>query len=416
MDTQSAGIQSHADITIVGAGIVGALLGLQLARRLPHLSIQVLEANPKLAQFIAQSVDPRVVALTENSVAMLQAVGIWERLCAVRVSPYTHMDVWDGEGTGRIQFDATLAEREQLGFIVENSLLVSELQQALSYHPNVKLCLGQQLAQVLLPESDADDHFGPVQLITQNGECGTTGLLLAADGANSGVRALAGIDAREWDCQQLGIVTTITTEKSHDRVARQRFMATGPLALLPLTSGEPPLHQCSIVWSADTPNAEALMALDDNTFCEALTQASEACLGRVTAIDKRYSFPLWQRHALAYCKPGLALVGDAAHTIHPLAGQGVNIGLKDVGALTDEIERALARGLPLGCMATLRRYQRARKADNLLTLGGMDGFKRLFGADSHWLRWLRNEGLRQVDKQPLLKRMLIKHAMGVKTL
>lgn len=407
--------QHQSDITIVGAGLVGALLGLSLARRLPAVSIQVLEASPAATQFQPDQVDPRVVALTENSVTLLQSVGVWERLNAARVSPYTHMDVWDGEGTGRIHFDAALVDRAQLGFIVENSLLVSELQQALSYQPNVQLRFGQRVSQLQLPECGVDDLFGSVQLHLANGERCRTQLMIAADGARSSIRDLAAIDVREWDYGQQGIVTTITTERPHNQVARQRFMATGPLALLPLTTGAEPGHQCSIVWSADTDKARELMALDDVQFCAALTRASEACLGEITAVDPRFSFPLWQRHALHYCRPGLALVGDAAHAIHPLAGQGVNIGLKDVGALVAEIERALARGLPLGCMATLRRYQRARKADNLLTMAGMEGFKHLFGADSHWLRWLRNEGLRQVDKQPLLKRLLINQAMGVKS-
>ncbi|UTA48439.1 UbiH/UbiF/VisC/COQ6 family ubiquinone biosynthesis hydroxylase [Simiduia sp. 21SJ11W-1] len=402
----------QADITIVGAGLVGALLGLQLARRLPDHSVQVLEAQPTLTQFNPSAVDPRVVALTEHSVDLLQAVGVWGRLASARVSPYTKMDVWDAEGTGRIQFDADSVEREQLGFIVENSLVVSELQQALSYQPNVQLCMGQRVKQLLLPESDAEDNFGQVQLILESGEKSATQLLLAADGAHSSIRTLAGIDARESDCHQQGIVTTITTERPHGQVARQRFMATGPLALLPLTTGAQG-YQCSIVWSADTDCASNIMALDDHAFCEALTRASEGCLGQVTHADARFSFPLWQRHALTYYKPGLALVGDAAHSIHPLAGQGVNLGLKDVGALVGEIERALARDLPLGCMATLRRYQRARRADNRATLGAMAGFQQLFGADAHLLRWLRNEGLRQVDRQPLLKRFLINKAMGV---
>ncbi|MBB3167111.1 UbiH/UbiF/VisC/COQ6 family ubiquinone biosynthesis hydroxylase [Simiduia aestuariiviva] len=405
---------TDADIVIVGAGLVGALLGLQLARQLPQLSLVVLEAADAPTRFDATRVDPRVVALTENSVAMLRAVGLWDRVAAQRVSPYTHMTVWDGEGTGRIEFDGALVDRPQLGFIVENSLLVSELQQALSYQPNVQLLMGEQVAEVQLPSVNGDDQFGAVQVGLANGRQMTAALVLAADGGNSTVRALAGMAVREWDYQQQGIVTTITTERAHDQVARQRFMKTGPLALLPLTTGATPGHQCSIVWSADCARAEAIMALDDDAFCRALTDAAEGCLGRVTAADRRFSFPLWQRHAVDYCAPGLALVGDAAHTIHPLAGQGVNIGLKDVAALVTEIERALSRDLPLGCMATLRRYQRARKADNLLTMAGMEGFKRLFGADSHWLRWLRNEGLRQVDRQPLLKRALIHHAMGVK--
>ena len=241
-------------------------------------------------------------------------------------------------------------------------------------------------------------------------------LLVGADGAHSKVRQLAAFETREWNYDHNAIVTTVRTEKSHAYTAWQRFLKTGPLAFLPLhceSNGAMDSHYSSIVWSVETDVAKQLMALDDQAFCNRLGKDFEYQLGNVVHAAKRYSFPLRQRHATDYVQPHIALIGDAAHTIHPLAGQGVNLGLLDVVALTQEIVRAKNRQLPLSEFATLRRYQRARAGNNLGMMMAMEGFKRLFGARDLTLRWLRNVGLNQVNNLPALKNLMIKQAMGL---
>lgn len=409
-------VQKSADLVVVGAGLVGALLALLVARRQPTLSIVVIEAAAQCTQYDAKIFDPRVVALTESSIQLLREVGVWSKIQSARACPFTDMEVWDGEGTGRIHFSAHQINYPQLGFIVENSLIVSHLQQALSYQPNIQLCMAERVQQVLLPSASLDEKFTESVLVLASGKRISGQLIVGADGAHSHIRALANLQTREWSYGHTAIVTTVQFDKPHGFVARQRFTVDGPLALLPLQRSADALPDekfCSIVWSLRDHKAEALMVLDDEAFRVQLEHAAEGALGNALQVDKRFSIPLRQRHAIDYCAPGLALVGDAAHTVHPLAGQGVNMGLKDVLVFANELDRALARGLPVGHMAMLRRYQRARKADNLTTMAGMEGFKQLFGATSPWLRWLRNEGLRQVAAQSLLKRKIIKRAMGL---
>jgi 2-octaprenylphenol hydroxylase len=205
-------------------------------------------------------------------------------------------------------------------------------------------------------------------------------------------------------------VTTIVTERENQKTAWQRFMPSGPLALLPLNKAGD-LRHSSIVWSQELGEADRLMALDDEQFCAELGRASEQCLGSVLAVDKRFVVPLRQRHAKNYVLPRVALVGDAAHTIHPLAGQGVNLGFSDVEALVDEIGRAIERGNDIGDIGTLNRYQRRRKPHNLAAMAVMEGFKRLFSADQLGLRLLRNMGMSGLNRLAPLKNEIIKKAM-----
>jgi 2-octaprenylphenol hydroxylase len=238
----------------------------------------------------------------------------------------------------------------------------------------------------------------------------SAGLVVGADGAQSRLRQLAALPVREWSYGQRAIVATVAVDGHHRFTAWQRFTDSGPLAFLPLSADG---RLCSIVWSQEDAEAERLMALDDDAFRAALGRAFEQRLGEITACSRRVCLPLQQRHAIDYVRPGLALVADAAHTIHPLAGQGINLGIQDVAALAEEVRRGVARGLSPGHEEVLSRYQRRRKPGNLAMMAGMEGFKHLFGHREPAVRWLRNQGLQRMDGLPGLKARVIRHAMGL---
>jgi 2-octaprenylphenol hydroxylase len=253
---------------------------------------------------------------------------------------------------------------------------------------------------------------GGMTLVCVSGRRVSAALVVGADGAQSVVRTLGGIGLRCEDCAQQAIVATIRTAASHRRTAWQRFLGSGPLALLPLATLEGE-RACSIVWSADTAVARALLALDDRAFAARLGTAAEHCVGEVLEVSPRHAFPLRQQHAERYTAAALALVGDAAHVVHPLAGQGINLGLADVRVLVEELVRARSRGLPPGAAEPLSRYARRRRAENALMLAAMRGFQRLFGDDRPLVRLARNAGLGMVDRVLPLKRRFMEQAMGM---
>jgi 2-octaprenylphenol hydroxylase len=217
---------------------------------------------------------------------------------------------------------------------------------------------------------------------------------------------------REWDYGHRAIVATVQVAEPHRDTAWQRFLPSGPLAFLPLPGTED-AHFCSIVWSVEEQLADRLLELEDEAFCRDLDRAFEGNLGGVIGSGPRFAFPLRQRHAVDYVQPGVALVADAAHTIHPLAGQGINLGLQDVSALAQELIAGRERGISPGRPEVLARYQRRRKGENLLMMGAMDGFKRLFEHQALPARWLRNAGMRGVGRIAPLKQRLMRHAMGI---
>ncbi len=406
-ETNSA---TEFDLIIVGAGLVGASLACAIAQTeaAQALRIAVIEASNEVQHFAGENFDPRVVALTHASEKLLRNIGCWDAIARERVCAYREMKVWDGEGTAAIEFDCAEVQQTHLGHIVENSLVVNQLRARMAQLPNITLIQPAAVTELI----SAANKNSAVRIKLDNGLELNAGLIIAADGAKSRVRELADFSTREWDYGQQAIITTVRTERPHEFTAWQRFMHTGPVAFLPLQhNGD--AHQCSIVWSADDELAQQLMTLNDDAFCARLTQAFEARLGNVIACDKRYAIPLRQRHATSYIKPGIALVGDAAHNIHPLAGQGVNLGLLDVIALADEVERALARGLPLSDESILRRYQRQRLAGNLGMMSAMEVFKRLFGSQSLTVNWLRNTGMRQLNSIPAVKKIIVNAALGV---
>lgn len=395
------------DIAIVGAGMAGATLAAAL--RGHGLSIALVEARPVTPPPLPEpcdlaSYDSRVSALSRQSVALLDSVGAWPRVLAYRACPYRHMTVWDAEGTGNIEFDAAEVDSEALGHIVENRAVIAALLGEVLAAPDVTPVAPHRLEAV---EPDG----GAVTLRLDGGEALRARLLVAADGALSSVRELLGFATREWSYGHRALVATVASERPHGDTARQRFLPSGPLAFLPLPGGEG--RFCSIVWSLRDARAEEILALDDEAFRAELGTAFEHRLGEVEGCSPRVAFPLRQRHAVDYVQPRVALVGDAAHTIHPLAGQGINLGLQDVATLAEEILAAHGRGADPGDLAVLRRYQRRRKGDNLLMMGAMEAFKFLFEQQALPLRWLRSAGMSGVDRSGPLKQEIMRRAMGL---
>jgi 2-polyprenylphenol 6-hydroxylase len=404
------------DVAIIGAGIAGSALACAL--RNSNLRVVLIEGSqfPSAApvcETALDSFDARVSALTLSTRVFLESIGIWEQVLALRAEAFAEMHVWDAEGTGEITFGAREIGEPCLGYIVENRVLVYALLDSLKMAANIKLLDNTRVLSVTPVPGKAFQQYH-IQL--DQGLAIKAGLIVGADGAQSFIRQTFDFKTREWDYGHNAIVCTVQTEKSHRQTAWQRFMPTGPLALLPLSGsdGNNASHFCSIVWSAQSQEAERLMALSDDDFLLAITQATEQKLGKVIKNSRRFSFPLRQRHAVDYVKPGVVLIADAAHTIHPLAGQGINLGLQDVMVLAEELLRASQLGHPVGELRVLSRYQRRRKGENLLMMGVMEGFKRLFEQQSLWIKWIRNRGMLQVAQHSLLKKQLIKQAMGLR--
>jgi 2-octaprenylphenol hydroxylase len=393
----------HADLIIVGAGMVGSALALALKDS--GLDILLVDGSPlSVAPFKADApFEPRVSALSAASQRILERLDAWPAIAARRCSPYSRMQVWDGGGTGRIQFNAASVHADVLGHIVENRVIQDALLEQL-HASDIGLIGGARVEQVR--------HSGDDWLLTlADGRSLRTPLLVAADGAESAVRKLVGCATREWDYLHHAIVTSVRCSEPHLRTAWQRFTEDGPLAFLPLDR-DGDLHWCSIVWSTTPEQAERLMELDDAAFCAALQEASEECLGQVLQADPRRCIPLRQRHAKRYVEPGLALIGDAAHSIHPLAGQGVNLGFLDAAVLAEELLRGLRRGESIASLPVLTRFERRRMPHNLAMMAAMEGFERLFQSDHLALRWMRNTGLRLVDGMAGAKGLFVRQALG----
>lgn len=406
------------DLAIVGGGMVGAALACALADsplRIALFDGAGFDGRQSPCQQAETCFDARVSAIAPASRQFLTELGAWQIVAQNRLSPYSSMEVWDADGTGAIRFSAADIHADCLGHIVENSVILLGLYERLQALNTVS-----QINPVLISgfERLADTaQEGGVRLIAEDGRTWTSTLLIGADGPQSRIRQLGGFATREWDYQHQALITTVRTSLPHRATALQRFMPSGPLAFLPLHTGDgrsaDGQHYCSIVWSTLPAHAGQLQAMDGSQFASTLAAAIEHRLGDIDWVDHRHVIPLRQRHAIDYVQPGIALLGDAAHTIHPLAGQGVNLGFADAKALAHEIRAALKARRPLGEFAMLRRYQRARKGPNLAMMGAMEGFKFLFAQDALPIRWARNAGLRGIDRAGFIKNRLMRHAMGI---
>lgn len=395
------------DVIVVGGGLVGSLFALLLTQDAAarDLRVAVIEGEscpmpPPDAPF-----DLRVSALTRASEALIVRAGCGEGLSAQRQCRFTDMHVWDADGTGEVHFSARASGESHLGTMIENRILQALLAERLATASSRLHVLCPARVQALTRERDG------WQVALADGRRLQAPLLVGADGARSRVRAAAGIATRDRDYGQQGLVCTVTVSRPHAATAWQRFLPQGPLAFLPLADP----HQCSIVWTLPAAEAADKLALPDAVFMAALSEAFEHRLGEVTAVGPRAAFPLVARHAEHYTQDGLALIGDAAHSIHPLAGQGLNLGLLDAAALADEMLAVLRSGLPAHHPRALSRYSRQRRGDNARMLHAMTGFERLFASDDLHLRILRNAGMRLFDRATPLKHAVMRAAMGMTT-
>jgi len=388
-------VTSNYDIAIVGGGLVGAALACAFGGS--GLKVAVLERHVPKAP-ADDTYDLRVSAITPASRALFEALGVWPGIAARPMGRVAAMEVWD---RGAIRFDAADIGEPALAYIIENGAMTAALHARVQQYTNVHSVAPAELAAVEIKDGAA--------LTLRDGRRISARLLVGADGADSAVRQYAGLALRRFALAQTAIVATVRTERPHDDTAFQHFLATGPLALLPLAGA----HHVSIVWSADTPRAQALMALDDAAFTAELARAFGDRLGALNIASARAAFPLALTHAVDYTAPAVALVGDAAHTVHPLAGQGVNLGLLDAAALAEVVLDAHGAGKDIGAHHVLRRYERWRKGDNWTLLVVTGGFKLLFGNDWPLVREARNLGLVATDRVPFAKNLFMRRACGL---
>ena len=384
------------DVIVAGGGLVGATLALALGEL--GLRIAVIERSDEPAAAPGPTRGMRVSAFTVASERILRALGVWSVLPAERVGAMREMHVW--ERTGEVHFDSAEIGEPCLGHVIENGVVQWALEQRLAALPNVEWHRGEGPAELAVDGADAELVLGTRRL--------RASLVVGADGATSKVRELAGVGVAQGDYRQAAVVAEVRTAVAHRETAWQRFLPAGPLAFLPLANGD-----SSIVWSTTPAHAARLCALDADAFGFEVADAFEWRLGAVTPAGARASFPLRHLHARAYVRDRIALAGDAAHIVHPLAGQGVNLGLLDAAALAEVVGRAQGLGRDIGSRATLRRYERWRRGHNALMQAVLGGFRHLFSSPWPGVRWMRETGFALTDRLPPIKAGFMRFASGL---
>lgn len=385
------------DVAIVGAGMVGASLALRLAQE--GFDVALIESREPPAWNADNEIDLRVVAVAPSSVDFLDCVGVWNMIVASRVSAYRRMHVWDSIAPGELTFDAADNGDASLGYIAENRLIQSVLWQHMQ---RAQIAL-RVPAHVEATESNADRRT----LTFDDGTTLNARLVVAADGAESTLRDLLQIGTNMREYEQRAVVAHVKTERAHESTAWQRFLPNATLAFLPLADG-----RASIVWSVPTREADRLLELDAAAFCRELGAAFDFRLGTIEATTKRVAIPLRMRLAKSYIAPRFVLIGDAAHVVHPLAGQGVNLGLRDAAELADILIDARNAKRDFAAAPVLRRYERRRRSDDTLSAYAFDSIQRIFGSEFPPMAALRGAGLAIADRMAPLKRHLLRHAAG----
>ena len=393
-------MQERYEVIVVGGGMVGAAAACALA----HAGIQValLERFNPERNWPAEPIDNRVSALTKASQFFLEAIDAWPGMVARGVCPYRDMRVWDARADGELHFDCADTEYDELGHLVENRVTVAALWDVLDSLPS---------ATCITPVTvvDMSVHAQNRVLQLSDGRRLTAELVIAADGRESALRTMAGITTTGWEYHQHGLVATVSTEHSHQATAWQRFLEQGPLAFLPLHNG-----QSSIVWTLASDTAQAYLALNDADFMEKLEQALGGILGRIMAVEARAAVALRFQYANRYIDERLVLCGDAAHAMHPLAGQGANAGLLDAAAIAELVISAKQQKRPIASSHCLRRYERWRKGDNLMMMASMDVINKTYAVSAEPLMKLRSAGMNWVNQSAWLKNYFNHYAMGLR--
>jgi len=385
------------DVVVAGGGVVGAACALALSRA--GLEVALVEPRPA-PRWSREQPDLRVYALAPDNAGLLQQLGVWPQVLSARAQPYRCMRVWDAAGGDELMFDTSSMGRPELGWIVENDLLADRLWSALAN-------AGVRCITPARVEAMEQDDAG-VRLRLDDGSRLESRLAVAADGAGSALRGLAGLDVDTHDYGQRGVVAYIRTEQPHRATAWQRFLPTGPLALLPFTDG-----LVSIVWSLPDAEAVRVLELDEGRFAIELRDASAGRLGRVQLASKRAAFPLRRQLVRRQVAGRVLVLGDAAHVVHPLACQGVNLGLRDVAALQEEVVGALRRRADWAAPHRLSRWERRRLSDNTVSAHAFETINRVFSNASPVPTMLRGHLLGLADRLPPLKRALWRHAAGI---
>ncbi len=378
------------DIIINGGGMVGQAFALSMAKS--DYSIAIIEPNNP-NPVLADKFHTRVSAITPKSEKLLKNIGAWDFI--KRKKSFTSTSVWDQNSHGNLAFHAQDESLDYLGHIIENDAIQQALFSALSQ-------IGVTFISDKLDTFDKIDDGYQVNL--EKGDSINCKLLIAADGARSRIRELAGVEFSEHDYQQKAIVCNIESPQGFDNTTWQRFLSDSIIALLPL--GE---HQASVVWSAENTLADELMGLSKEDFAKRLSAGVEYCFGEFEVVSSIQAFPLIERSSQDYVQENLALIGDAAHNIHPLAGQGVNLGFSDIIELSQQLN---ASSKPLADYFVLRQYARARRLDNELMAKTMTGLNWIYKENNEPLRWLRGFGMNIINDNPMLKSFLQKHALG----
>ena len=388
------------DVAVVGAGMVGLTLANLLCKQ--GKSVAIIDRNQVASFENDHPCEARVTAVSPGSQAIFEYVGAWANMQNKRVSPFSDMHVWDeagdSQGMGAIHFNAEDVQQVHLGHIVENLVIQTSLHEVLQEQTNVEWFLAEHIQKVISYQSHAE-------VTLESGKVINAKLLVGADGSRSTIRNLASIAFQEKSYQQMGLVALVETEHAHEKTCWQRFLSTGPLALLPMSNG-----QCSIVWSVSEDYADELMKLSEHEFADALTQASDMQLGNITLKSKCAAFPLISGQADTMIQARIALVGDAAHALHPLAGQGANLGFTDAAVLANVLETT---DRDIGSLKVLRKYERARVGETQIMQKAMDGFVAAFGSNNQAIITARNAALRSANSMQAVKKFFMKHAMGL---